>query len=139
MTIFADWLRYYNDLDVEPFLEALTTMKNFYHEYGVAILKDAVSLLVVSLQLLLKAPTDTTNNPTSWLPKEGLRHAERCSRRRAKSRLHKVSRRWSLTHSLIPILQCTPLPKGCGLRRRRSISFDNGQAHALRTKSCSAL
>ena len=59
ITTFADWLRYYNDLDVEQFLEALTNMRNFYHRYGVDILKDVVSLLRVSLQFLyFEAPTN---------------------------------------------------------------------------------
>ena len=43
MIALSDWLRYYNDLDVQPFLEALANRRNFYHGYGVDTLKDAVS------------------------------------------------------------------------------------------------
>ena len=49
MRTFADWLSYYNNLDVAPGLEALEKMRNFYTEKGIDILKDAVSLPGVSL------------------------------------------------------------------------------------------
>lgn len=54
MKSFADWLRYYNNLDVLPGLEALEKMKAFYSEKGIDILKDAVSVPGVSLHYLLK-------------------------------------------------------------------------------------
>jgi len=54
MRIFADWLRYYNNLDVAPGLKALKKMKSFYTERGIDILKDAVSLPGVSLHYLLR-------------------------------------------------------------------------------------
>ena len=37
---FADWLEYYNNLDVGPFLEALEKMRGFYSGLGVDIFKD---------------------------------------------------------------------------------------------------
>ena len=54
MRTFKDWLRYYNNHDVEPGLEALEKMKSFYTERGIDILKDAVSLPGVSLHYLLR-------------------------------------------------------------------------------------
>ena len=48
MRTFADWLRYYNNLDVAPGLEALEKMRAFYTEKGIDILKDAVSIPAVS-------------------------------------------------------------------------------------------
>ena len=42
MQTFADRLRYYNDLDVAPELEALEKMRAFYSDKGIDILKDAV-------------------------------------------------------------------------------------------------
>ena len=54
MRTFADWLRYYNNHDVAPGLEALEKMKSFYTERGIDILKDAVSLPGVSLHYLLR-------------------------------------------------------------------------------------
>jgi len=54
MRTFADWLRYYNNLDVSPGLEALEKMRNFYTEKGIDILKDAVSIPGVSLHYLLR-------------------------------------------------------------------------------------
>ena len=54
MKTFGDWLKYYNNLDVAPFLEALQKMKEFYTNLGVDIFKDAVSLPGVSQQNILR-------------------------------------------------------------------------------------
>ena len=54
MKTFSDWLEYYNNLDVAPFLEALQKMKEFYTTLGVDIFKDAVSLSGVSKQYILR-------------------------------------------------------------------------------------
>ena len=54
MRTFGDWLEYYNNLDVAPFLEALQKMKEFYTNLGVDIFKDAVSLPAVSKQYILR-------------------------------------------------------------------------------------
>jgi len=54
MQTFADWLRYYNDHDVAPGLEALEKMRAFYAEKGIDILKGAVSIPGVSLHYLLR-------------------------------------------------------------------------------------
>ena len=49
MKTFADWLRYYNNLDVVPGLEALQKMRTFYTEKGIDILIDAASIPGVSV------------------------------------------------------------------------------------------
>ena len=54
MKTFEDWVRYYNNLDVAPGLEALEKMRNFYTEKGIDIMKDAVSIPGVSLHYLLR-------------------------------------------------------------------------------------
>ena len=54
MKTFADWLRYYNNLDVAPGLEALEKMRAFYIDKGIDIFKDAVSISGVSLHYLLR-------------------------------------------------------------------------------------
>ena len=54
MQTFGDWLEYYNNLDVAPFLEALQKMKEFYTVLGIDILKDAVSLPGVSEKYILR-------------------------------------------------------------------------------------
>ena len=54
MQTFADWLRYYNNLDVAPGLESLERMRAFYTEKGIDILKDAASIPEVSLHYLLR-------------------------------------------------------------------------------------
>ena len=51
---FDDWLEYYNNLDVAPFLQALQKMKEFYTTLGVDIFKDAGSLPGVSQQYILR-------------------------------------------------------------------------------------
>ena len=48
MQNFADWLRYYNNLDVVPGMEALEKMRSLYTEKGIDMLKGAVSLPGVS-------------------------------------------------------------------------------------------
>ena len=58
MRTFADGLRYYNDLDVAPGLEALERMRAFYTEKGIDILKDAVSIPGVSLHYLLRGAVE---------------------------------------------------------------------------------
>ena len=54
MKTFKDWVRYYNNLDVVPGLEALEKMRNFYTGKGIDIMKDAVSIPGVSLHYLLR-------------------------------------------------------------------------------------
>ena len=54
MRTFGDWLEYYNNLDVAPFLKALQKMKEFYTNLEVDIFKDAVSLPGVSKQYILR-------------------------------------------------------------------------------------
>ena len=42
MKTFADWVRYYNDLDVVAGLEALEKIRAFFTDKGIDISKDAV-------------------------------------------------------------------------------------------------
>jgi len=58
MHTFADWPRYYNNLDVAPGLEALERMRAFYSEKGIDILKDAISIPGVSLHYLLRGAVE---------------------------------------------------------------------------------
>lgn len=55
MQTFADWLHYYNDLNVAPRLEALEKMRAFYTDKGIDILKDTVSPCKEAYGLLKKA------------------------------------------------------------------------------------
>ena len=56
-------MRYRNNLDVAPFLEALQNLRKFYFEYGIDVLKHAFSLPGVSLQYLSRG-THATRNGT---------------------------------------------------------------------------
>ena len=44
MCTLQDFLVWYNNLDVVPFLEALDKMSQFWHWYSVNMLKEAISL-----------------------------------------------------------------------------------------------
>ena len=68
MKTFKDWVRYYNNLDVAPGLEALQKMKNFYTEKGIDIMKDAVSIPGVSLHYLLRGAIE--RNAELYSPSE---------------------------------------------------------------------
>lgn len=50
MQTFADWLEYYNNLNVVSFLQAPEVMWDSYTELGIDIFRDAVSLPGVSLK-----------------------------------------------------------------------------------------
>ena len=63
MQTFGDWLEYYNNLDVTPFLETLEKMKAFYTKLGIDIFKDAVSLRGVSMQYILRGTLRRRNPP----------------------------------------------------------------------------
>ena len=68
MQTFGDWLEYYKNLDVTPFLEALEKMKAYYTNLGVDIFKDAVSLPGVALQYVLRRTLRGRNAPELYAP-----------------------------------------------------------------------
>ena len=68
METFGDWLKYYNNLDVAPFLEALEKMKAFYTELEIDIFKDAVSLPGVSMQYILRGTLSGRDPPQLYAP-----------------------------------------------------------------------
>ena len=68
MQTFGDWLEYYSNLDVTPFLETIEKMKAFYTNIGVDIFKDAVSLPGVSMQYLLRGTLRGYNPPELYAP-----------------------------------------------------------------------
>ena len=68
MKTFGDWLEYYNNLDVTPFLETLKKMKAFHTEIGVDIFKDTVSLLGVAMQYILQGTLRQRNAPELYAP-----------------------------------------------------------------------
>ena len=68
MQTFGDWLEYYNNLDVTPFLETLEKTKAFYTKLGIDIFKDAVSLPSVSMQYILRGTLRRRNAPELYAP-----------------------------------------------------------------------
>lgn len=51
---FANWLCYYNNLDITPGFEALEKIRALYTDKGINIFQDAVSFPGVSLHYLLR-------------------------------------------------------------------------------------
>ena len=68
MKTFRDWLEYYNNVDVTPFLETLEKMKAFYTKIGVDIFKDTVSLLGASMQYILRCTLRGRDAPELYAP-----------------------------------------------------------------------
>ena len=64
----GDWLEYYNNMDVSPFLEALVKMWDFYTGLGVDIFKDTVSLPGVSMKYILRGTLRGRNAPKLYAP-----------------------------------------------------------------------
>ena len=58
MKTMVDYLRYYNNCDVVPFVESIETMVKMYREKGVNLFQDAMSLPGVSLKLLFSQTRD---------------------------------------------------------------------------------
>ena len=52
MTSFLDYLIWYNNRDVEPFVEAIEKMLEFYKSKGINLLKDALSIPGIANNLL---------------------------------------------------------------------------------------
>ena len=82
MKTLRDWLEYYNNLDVTPFLETLEKIKAFYTKLGIDIFKDAVSLPGVSMQCILRGTLRGRDPPPTVRPKwRSIWNAERgCGR-----------------------------------------------------------
>ena len=68
MKTLRDWLEYYNNLDVTPFLETLEKIKAFYTKLGIDIFKDAVSLPGVSMQCILRGTLRGRDPPQLYAP-----------------------------------------------------------------------
>ena len=67
---FKDLLRFYNNLDFEPFLEALDSIRHSYMGLGIDILKDAVPLPGVSMKYLLRGTLNKRDSPELCAPGE---------------------------------------------------------------------
>ena len=92
MKTFADWLTYYNNLDVEPFLGALESMQGFYTRLGIDIFKDAVSLPGFQWKMCCWAHW-TTETPRSCMPQA--RRPTKCSKEWSSG-----DRAWSFVESM---------------------------------------
>jgi hypothetical protein len=55
MTTFRDFLVWYNNLDVQPFVSAVERLQQFYFEKGIDVFKTAISVPGIARQLLFQS------------------------------------------------------------------------------------
>ena len=137
MKTFTDWLRYYNDLDVAPGLEALEKMRGFYTEKGIDILKDAVGIPGVNFHYLLKGTIERGAEPYSpnkeayeMLKGAVVGEPSIVSTRAyevgiTKLRVHQVNKPGFASESLVTILMASTYPpclEKCPAGRKRSFT-----------------
>ena len=70
MRTFKDLLRFHNNLDFGPFLEALGSIRDSYTGLGIDIFKDAVPLPGVSMRYLLRRTLNKRDAPELYAPGE---------------------------------------------------------------------
>ena len=130
MKTFKDWVRYYNNLDVAPGLEALQKMKNFYTEKGIDIMKDAVSIPGVSLHYLLRGAIE--RNAELYSPSkeayEMLKEAVVGGPSLVFTRYHEVGKN---KNKITSNSRTTALPKHTRIRCQRPVSLNNAKRYAL--------
>ena len=131
MCTFEDWLRFYNNLDVAPGLEALEKMRNFYTEKGIDILKDAVSIPGVSLHYLLRGAVERGAELYA-LCKEAYEMLKEAVVGGAEPGFHKVPRSWCHGDKVTSNIRTASLQKYPWLRCQRPLSFDHAQRNAVR-------
>ena len=75
MRTMFDYLRWYNVLDVEPFVEALSKMVSLFNEHKLDLLKDAVSISKLAFQFLMSSiPPDIKHKSFFYIP--SVKHRE---------------------------------------------------------------
>ena len=57
-TTFADYLKWYNDLDVTPMISAIDNMNNFYKERKIDFIHQAISLPGIAMRVCFDSVTD---------------------------------------------------------------------------------
>ena len=70
MRTFKDWLRFCSNLDFEPFLEAMESIRDSYTGLGIDIFKDAVPLPGVSMKYLLRGTLNKRDALELYAPGE---------------------------------------------------------------------
>lgn len=55
METFRDFLVWYNDLDISPFVKAVERFQQFYFQKGIDVFKSAISVQGIARQLLFGA------------------------------------------------------------------------------------
>ena len=62
MTTFKDFLKWYNNLDAEPFVKAIQNFQQFYFQKGIDVFKTAISVPGIARQLLFKTVRNLNAN-----------------------------------------------------------------------------
>ena len=55
---FADYLKWYNDLDVTPIISAIDNMNNFYRERKIDFIHQVISLPGIAMRVFFDSVTD---------------------------------------------------------------------------------
>ena len=125
MRTFKDLLRFHNNLDFEPFLEALGSIRDSYTGLGTDIFKDAVPLPGVSMKYLLRRTLNKRDGVVR--PRgEGLRNSQRrgCQGSRARCFVEN-------DNAYAQVQRREDVSKSSGLRRQRAVSKHNGGRCAM--------
>ncbi len=59
MTTFRDFLVWYNNLDVAPFVVAIQRLQKFYIDKGIDVFKTAISVPGIARQMLFKTAEES--------------------------------------------------------------------------------
>ena len=66
---FADYLKWYNDLDVTPMIEAIENMNEFYKNICIDFIHQAISIPGVAMRVCFNSITDPTTEFHLFNPK----------------------------------------------------------------------
>ena len=132
MRTFSDWLEYYNNLDVAPFLQALQKMKEFY----TTLVVDAVFLPGVSQQYILRKTLKGHKGykpPKLYAPNKEAYDMLKAAVVGGPSRgVHAQARGGRDQNRLPPIRRCESNQAHPGVRRQFALPQHHDEGDALR-------
>lgn len=68
MKIFKDYLEYYNNNDIEPFMKSSEFMISFFKDYDLDMFKDGISVPALSLKIVINTALDSFKEYKKKLP-----------------------------------------------------------------------
>src|SRR3984885_393785 len=76
MKTFADYLEYYNNNDIEPFIKSCEYMFNFFKNYDLDMFKDGISVPALSLKIMINTALEGFSEYKKKLPPKLDHHIE---------------------------------------------------------------